>query len=321
MIKTAGVITVSDKGARGERVDTSGPALCELLKADGWSVEFQAIVPDEKNEIQKVLLKGADELGLALILTTGGTGFSPRDITPEATREITERETPGIPEAMRAESMKITPHGCLSRSYAGIRGKTLIVNLPGSEKAARENYLAVSRALGHGVKMICSEGSAECAEPEEKPEAKAAVSSEISSQNADLSQDAASGERQVPSMDAWLAQAKNDENAPKCGMYLFHNGVVRETAKAQARTGITLAPVKGMTFSYDSKKVEEVIAETRALDGIYYVRVWLNEGDLKLGEDIMLVLIGGDIRPHVSLALDFLVGKIKAECVTEMERF
>lgn len=321
MIKTAGVITVSDKCARGERVDTSGPALCELLKADGWSVEFQAIVPDEKNEIQKVLLNGADELGLALILTTGGTGFSPRDITPEATREITERETPGIPEAMRAESVKITPHGCLSRGYAGIRGKTLIVNLPGSEKAARENYLAVNRALGHGVKMICSQGSAECAEPEEKPEAKEAVPSQISSQNADLSQDAASEERQVPSMDAWLVQAKTDENASKCGMYLFHNGVVRKTAKAQVRAGITSASVKGMTFSYDSQKVEEAIAETRTLDGIYYVRVWLNEGDLQPGEDIMLVLIGGDIRPHVSLALDFLVGKIKAECVTEMERF
>ena len=165
MKNTAAVLTVSDKASRGERVDTSGPALCELLKKDGWDVLYTAIVPDETEKIQQALLHCADELRLALILTTGGTGFSPRDVTPEATLPLIERETRGIPEAMRAESMRITPRGCLSRGVAGIRGRSLFVNLPGSEKAARENYLSVAPALRHGVDMLCSEGSADCGAP------------------------------------------------------------------------------------------------------------------------------------------------------------
>ena len=165
MKNTAAVLTVSDKASRGERVDTSGPALCELLKKDGWDVLYTAIVPDETEKIQQALLHCADELRLALVLTTGGTGFSPRDVTPEATLPLIERETRGIPEAMRAESMKITPRGCLSRGVAGIRGRSLFVNLPGSEKAARENYLSVAPALRHGVDMLCSEGSADCGAP------------------------------------------------------------------------------------------------------------------------------------------------------------
>lgn len=165
MKNTAAVLTVSDKASRGERVDTSGPALCELLKKDGWDVLYAAIVPDEAAEIRNALLHCADTLRLALVLTTGGTGFSPRDITPEVTLSVVERETRGIPEAMRAESMKITPRGCLSRSAAGIRGSSLIVNLPGSEKAARENYLAVAGALRHGVDMLYSSGSADCGAP------------------------------------------------------------------------------------------------------------------------------------------------------------
>ena len=123
---TAAVITVSDKGFRGQREDTSGPALCGMLTEQGWNVVYTALVPDEKELIQKELLLCADEKHIALVLTTGGTGFSPRDVTPEATMEIAERLAPGIPEAMRAESMKITPHGCLSRETAGIRGGTLI---------------------------------------------------------------------------------------------------------------------------------------------------------------------------------------------------
>ena len=168
MKHTAAVITVRDKGARGERKDTSGPALCAILKEYGLEVVYTAIIPDETDDIQRELRKCADELHIALVLTTGGTGFSPRDVTPEATKAVIERETPGIPEAMRAASMKITPRGCLSRSAAGIRGRTLIVNLPGSEKAARENILAVMDPLMHGLDMLASAGSADCAQ-EAKP--------------------------------------------------------------------------------------------------------------------------------------------------------
>ena len=164
MAYKAAVITVSDKGSRGERVDTSGPALCEILKENGMEVAYTSIVPDEIDVIKAELIKCADELQLALVLTTGGTGFAPRDITPEATKAVIERETPGIPELMRAESMKITPRGCLSRNAAGIRKRTLIINLPGSEKAARENIAAVIGSLEHGLDMLMSEGSANCAE-------------------------------------------------------------------------------------------------------------------------------------------------------------
>ena len=160
---TAAVITVSDKGYRGERVDTSGPNLCRILKEKGFDVAYTAMVPDEAGLIQAELCKCADELGIALVLTTGGTGFSPRDITPEATLPILERLTPGIPEAMRAESMRITPKSCLSRSAAGIRGRTLIINLPGSKKASQENILAVIDPVAHGLDMLYSEGSADCA--------------------------------------------------------------------------------------------------------------------------------------------------------------
>lgn len=160
---TAAVITISDKGYRGERVDTSGPNLCQILKEKGYDVAYTAMVPDEAEQIKAELLKCADTLGIALVLTTGGTGFSPRDITPEATLEVVERLTPGIPEAMRAESMRITPKGCLSRSVAGIRGRTLIINLPGSKKASAENILAVIDPVKHGLDMLYSEGSADCA--------------------------------------------------------------------------------------------------------------------------------------------------------------
>ena len=160
---TAAVITISDKGFRGEREDTSGPVLCAVLQEHGWDVKYTALVPDDKAMIQRELLTCADEKHLALVLTTGGTGFSPRDITPEATLEVLERLTPGIPEAMRAESMKITPHGCLSRETAGIRKDTLIINLPGSKKASSENLSAVIKAVRHGVEMLRSSGSADCA--------------------------------------------------------------------------------------------------------------------------------------------------------------
>lgn len=162
MSYTAAVITVSDKGSQGQRVDTSGPNLAELLRARGYDVVYTSIVPDEMARIQQELLACADDRKINLILTTGGTGFSPRDITPEATLAVVERLTPGIPEAMRAESMKITPKGCLSRSVAGIRGRSLIINLPGSKKASQENILAVIDPVEHGLEMLCGEGSANC---------------------------------------------------------------------------------------------------------------------------------------------------------------
>ena len=160
---TAAVITVSDKGYRGQREDTSGPNLVKILTEKGFEVSYTSIVPDEPDMIKEQLVKCADELKIALVLTTGGTGFSPRDITPEATMEVVERLTPGIPEAMRAESMKITQKGCLSRSAAGIRGRSLIINLPGSKKASAENILAVIDPVAHGLDMLYSEGSADCA--------------------------------------------------------------------------------------------------------------------------------------------------------------
>ena len=161
---TAAVITISDKGAAGQRVDTSGPALCEILKEDGWEVVYTNIVPDDMEQIKGELLKCADELQVNMVLTTGGTGFSPRDITPEATMAVVERPTPGIPEMMRYESMKITSRGCLSRSAAGIRKRTLIINLPGSKKASTENLNAVLSPVHHGIEMLMSEGSANCGE-------------------------------------------------------------------------------------------------------------------------------------------------------------
>lgn len=163
MRKTAAVITISDKASRGERVDTSGPALCALLEADGWEIAARTLVPDDAARIRSELVRCADERRIDLILTTGGTGFSPRDVTPEATKAVIERETPGIPERMRAESLKITERGCLSRAAAGIRGGTLIINLPGSERAARENFAAIRGVLDHAVEMLRSGGSADCA--------------------------------------------------------------------------------------------------------------------------------------------------------------
>lgn len=299
MSYTAAILTISDKGARGEREDKSGPVLCELAAEHGYQVVYTAIIPDEKDQIQAELIKCSDELHANLVLTTGGTGFSPRDVTPEATLAVVERETRGIPEAMRMESMKITPRGCLSRSAAGIRGRTLIINLPGSPKAARENVLAVIDAIQHGMEMLMSEGSADCAQTQDKPAQK----------------------KQRPSIDAWLSEAKKDPNADQIGMYLTHNGVVRRTAKAQVRAGEADAkPVTGMHFTYDAAKMEAAVAEAKHMPGIYYVKAWLNEGELAVGDDIMLVLVGGDIRPHVVDALQTLVGKLKTECVTELER-
>ena len=127
--------------------------------------------------------------------------------------------------------------------------------------------------------------------------------------------------RPAPSIDAWLKEAKAHESAPLCGMYLTHNGTVRQTAKAKVRYGAEdTKAVTGMYFSYDPEKVNAVIADSYKLEGIHYIKVWLNEGELQMGDDIMYVLIGGDIRPRVVDALNYLVGRIKDECVVETER-
>ena len=123
-----------------------------------------------------------------------------------------------------------------------------------------------------------------------------------------------------PSIDAWLKEAKAHESAPLCGMYLTHNGTVRQTSKAKVRYGAeNTREVTGMVFSYDEEKVNAVISDTYKMDGIYYIKVWLNEGQLEMGDDIMYVLIGGDIRPRVVDALQYLVGRVKNECVVETE--
>ena len=125
----------------------------------------------------------------------------------------------------------------------------------------------------------------------------------------------------VPSMDAWLREAKAHPSAPKIGMYLVHNGTVRRSAKISVRQGREAPEVVGMVFSYDSAQVDRVVADAYALKGIHYIRVWLNQGQLQVGDDLMYVLIGGDIRPRVTAALDYLVGRLKNECVTEEELY
>lgn len=149
---TAAVLTVSDRSFRGERPDEAGPLVASLLEAAGYRVLETAVVPDERPDIEAALIRLAGEA--ALVVTTGGTGFSPRDVTPEATAAVCQRMVPGIPEAMRLASLAVTPRAMLSRAVAGIRDRTLIVNLPGSPKAVRENLEAVLPALRHGLEVL-----------------------------------------------------------------------------------------------------------------------------------------------------------------------
>lgn len=158
----AAVLTVSDRSFRGERPDAGGPLVAELLKNGGYEVTVTAIVPDEQAQIEERLCQIADSGEIQLLVTTGGTGFAPRDVTPEATLAVCDRLTPGIPEAMRYASMQVTNRAMLSRAQAGIRKGTLIINLPGSPKAAKENLEAVLPAIGHGLEML-SGRPADCA--------------------------------------------------------------------------------------------------------------------------------------------------------------
>jgi molybdopterin adenylyltransferase len=154
LVLRVGIITVSDRSSAGLRPDASGPALEGLITTRGWKVVRRLTVPDEVAAIKKTLIRWAGSGDLDLILTTGGTGFSPRDVTPEATQAVIDRAAPGLAEAMRQASLRITPHAMLSRSVAGIRGRTLIVNLPGSPKAATENLDVILPVLPHAVQLL-----------------------------------------------------------------------------------------------------------------------------------------------------------------------
>lgn len=160
MISTA-ILTISDKGSRNEREDTTGPSINNTLPKDKYSIDYYKIVPDELDLIEKELLYLCDTLKVNLILTNGGTGFSKRDVTPEATLAVIEKQVPGIPEAMRSESLKITPKAMLSRAISGIRKNTLIINLPGSPKGAVENLEVALSAIPHGIEILTG-NSSEC---------------------------------------------------------------------------------------------------------------------------------------------------------------
>jgi molybdopterin adenylyltransferase len=156
-----GILTLSDRSARGERPDASGPALAELARTQNWSVIKQALLPDDESAIRAELMAWVDSGEVDVILTTGGTGFSPRDVTPEATRSVIQREAPGLAEAMRSASLAKTHHAMLSRSVAGIRGRTLIINLPGSPKGALENFQVVIPVIEHAIQLLKEDPSSE----------------------------------------------------------------------------------------------------------------------------------------------------------------
>ena len=153
MIRAA-VLTISDSVHAGLRQDVSGPAVAQRLEQLGWTVAAMEVIPDDAESISRRLATLADGNDVSAIFTTGGTGIAPRDVTPEATRDVIERETPGLAEAMRAASLRVTPHAMLSRAVAGIRGHCLIVNLPGSPKAVRENLETILPALPHGIELL-----------------------------------------------------------------------------------------------------------------------------------------------------------------------
>jgi molybdenum cofactor synthesis domain-containing protein len=160
-----GIITASDKGSAGQRVDVSGQVIVDMMASAGYEVVSKVVLPDEVGALSSEMIRLSDEVGVELILTTGGTGFSQRDVTPEATRRVVEREAPGIAEAIRLNSLSITPKGMLSRGFSGIRGRTLIINLPGSPKAVRESLTYILEPLFHGIQILVGDDG-ECGTPE-----------------------------------------------------------------------------------------------------------------------------------------------------------
>jgi len=160
----AGIITVSDKGAQGRREDLSGPAIAEMLAGTAIEIKYAIMIPDQTDKIKEAIIDFADVKKLDLILTNGGTGVSPQDLTPDATLQVIDKQIPGMAEAMRQKSMQVTPHAMISRAVAGIRGKSLIINLPGSPKGAKENLSVVLPALQHAIEKIKGDDS-ECAVP------------------------------------------------------------------------------------------------------------------------------------------------------------
>ncbi|MBV6395751.1 MAG: Molybdopterin adenylyltransferase [Anaerolineales bacterium] len=156
-----GILTVSDRSARGERADLSGPALASYVASRGWITSLLEIVPDDRARLAATLEVWCESGDLDVILTTGGTGFAPRDITPEATRDVIERDAPGLTETIRSESLKVTKHAMLSRAVAGIRGRTLILNLPGSPRGARQSLQIVSDVLEHAVQLLREDPASE----------------------------------------------------------------------------------------------------------------------------------------------------------------
>lgn len=155
------ILTISDRSSKGERADLSGPALADLVAKQGWVVVNLEIVPDELPDIKSKLVEWADSGQVDLLLTTGGTGFSPRDVTPEATQTVISRSAPGIAEAMRAASLQLTPHAMLSRAVVGIRDRTIIINLPGSPKAACENLTVAFPVIPHAIQLLNEDPNSE----------------------------------------------------------------------------------------------------------------------------------------------------------------
>jgi molybdopterin adenylyltransferase len=154
LILRFGVVTISDRSSQGRRPDASGPALEEMITTKGWKVIRRITIPDDIETIQRTLISWVELSDLDFIITTGGTGFSPRDVTPEATQSVIQRSAPGLAEAMRSASLRVTPNAMLSRGIAGIRGRTLIVNLPGSPKAAVENLDVIISVLPHAAQLL-----------------------------------------------------------------------------------------------------------------------------------------------------------------------
>jgi len=165
----AAILTISDRSSQGERADLSGPALAKLIAQQGWLVANREIVPDELPDIKSKLAEWADSGDVDLVLTTGGTGFSPRDVTPEATLAVISRSAPGIAEAMRAASLQLTPHAMLSRAVAGIRARTIIINLPGSPKAACENLKVAIPVIPHAVQLLNEDPDSEAGHQLQSP--------------------------------------------------------------------------------------------------------------------------------------------------------